>query len=52
VLYYVADLPVDEIAALMGVTDGTVKSWLHRARGALARELNPGPPDVKEARRG
>jgi RNA polymerase sigma-70 factor (ECF subfamily) len=50
VLHYLADLPVAEIAALMGVSDGTVKSWLHRARSTLARELSPGPASVKEAR--
>lgn len=52
VLFYVADLPVEEIGGLMGVSGGTVKSWLHRARTALARELNPGPPNMKEARHG
>jgi RNA polymerase sigma-70 factor (ECF subfamily) len=36
VLYYLADLPVGEIAETMGVAEGTVKSWLHRARKALA----------------
>jgi len=52
VLHYLADLPVDQIAALMGVSGGTVKSWLHRARTTLAHELNPGPPNMTEARHG
>ncbi len=52
VLHYLADLSVDEIAVLMRVPDGTVKSWLHRARATLAQELNPGPPTVQEARHG
>ena len=37
VLFYLADLPVDEIAASMGVSAGTVKSWLHRAAGRAGR---------------
>jgi RNA polymerase sigma-70 factor (ECF subfamily) len=36
VLHYLADLPVAEIAAQEGVAIGTVKSWLHRGRTALA----------------
>lgn len=39
VLHYLADLPVAEIADREGVATGTVKSWLHRARAALAAEL-------------
>ncbi|TQS44657.1 RNA polymerase sigma factor [Cryptosporangium phraense] len=39
VLHYLADLPVDEIAARERVPIGTVKSWLHRARTRLAAEL-------------
>jgi RNA polymerase sigma-70 factor (ECF subfamily) len=50
VLHYLADLPVAEIAAFMDVPDGTVKSWLHRARTTLAHEFDPSRPDVKEAR--
>ncbi len=38
-LYYLDDLPVAEIAALMGCTDGTVKSHLHAARSAVAHVL-------------
>jgi RNA polymerase sigma-70 factor, ECF subfamily len=41
VLHYLADLPVAEIAHREGVAEGTVKSWLHRARSALAAQLKP-----------
>lgn len=34
-LHYLADLKVSEVAALLGVTDGTVKSTLSNARQAL-----------------
>jgi RNA polymerase sigma-70 factor (ECF subfamily) len=43
VLHYLADLPVDEIAERERVAAGTVKSWLHRGRVALAARL--GRPD-------
>lgn len=36
-LHYLADLPIDEVAAAMGVSPGTVKSQLHDARKALAK---------------
>lgn len=39
VLHYLADQPVAEIAAAEGVAEGTVKSWLFRARTALADKL-------------
>src|SRR5262249_55727563 len=35
VLHYIADMPVAEIATFMGVAEGTVKAWLHRARATL-----------------
>jgi RNA polymerase sigma-70 factor (ECF subfamily) len=38
-LHYLADLPVDEIADLLGTTAGTVKSRLHRARQTLSHRL-------------
>ena len=41
VLHYLADLPVAEIAHREGVAQGTVKSWLHRGRAALAELLKP-----------
>jgi RNA polymerase sigma-70 factor, ECF subfamily len=40
VLYYLADRPISEVARLIGVAEGTVKSWLHRARASLAATLN------------
>jgi RNA polymerase sigma-70 factor, ECF subfamily len=39
VLHYLADLPVDEVAAVLGAPVGTVKSRLSRARAALAERL-------------
>lgn len=39
VLHYLADLPVEEVAAVLGVPVGTVKSRLARARAALAERL-------------
>jgi RNA polymerase sigma-70 factor (sigma-E family) len=39
VLHYLADLPVDEVAAVLGVPVGTVKSRLARARATLAERL-------------
>ena len=41
VLRYLADLTVAEIADREGVPEGTVKSWLHRGRTALAAQLQP-----------
>jgi RNA polymerase sigma-70 factor, ECF subfamily len=39
VLHYLADLPIAEIAQQEKVAPGTVKSWLHRGRTALASYL-------------
>jgi RNA polymerase sigma-70 factor, ECF subfamily len=39
VLHYLADLPVDEVASILDVPVGTVKSRLSRARAALAGQL-------------
>jgi RNA polymerase sigma-70 factor, ECF subfamily len=39
VLHYFLDLAVDDIAAQLNVTSGTVKTSLHRARAALATVL-------------
>jgi RNA polymerase sigma-70 factor (sigma-E family) len=38
-LHYLVDLPVDEVAATLGVSPGTVKSRLSRGRQALAALL-------------
>ncbi len=52
VLRYLADLTVAEIADREGVAEGTVKSWLHRARQTLAAKLDlaesPNPVTPKE----
>jgi RNA polymerase sigma-70 factor (ECF subfamily) len=40
VLHHVADLPVDQVAAIMGVPVGTVKARLSRGRAALGRYLS------------
>jgi RNA polymerase sigma-70 factor, ECF subfamily len=39
VLYYLADLPVEQVAAELGVPVGTVKARLARARSVLAARL-------------
>jgi RNA polymerase sigma factor (sigma-70 family) len=39
VLRYYLDLDVTEVAAALGVSEGTAKTTLHRARRAMAREL-------------
>jgi RNA polymerase sigma-70 factor, ECF subfamily len=49
ILFYVADLPVHEIAAQEGVPEGTVKSWLHRGRTALAGLLNESRTEQADA---
>ena len=41
VLRYLADRTVADIADREGVPEGTVKSWLHRGRAALAAQLQP-----------
>ncbi len=50
VLHHLVDLPVDEVASELGVPAGTVKSWLHRGRAALAAYLSE-TEDPKEASR-
>jgi RNA polymerase sigma-70 factor, ECF subfamily len=39
IMHYLADLAVSEIALQEGVAEGTVKSWLSRARAALSTRL-------------
>jgi DNA-directed RNA polymerase specialized sigma24 family protein len=39
VLHHMLDLPVAEVAHELGVAVGTVKSWLHRGRAAMAAQL-------------
>jgi RNA polymerase sigma-70 factor (ECF subfamily) len=52
VLADVQDLPYEEIARILDVPVGTVKSRVHRGRIALAREmgLNPPPAPAREPR--
>lgn len=38
-LFYLADLPVREVAEVMGVATGTVDATLHQARHLLSRHL-------------
>jgi RNA polymerase sigma-70 factor (ECF subfamily) len=39
VLHYLGDLSIADIAETCGAAEGTVKSWLHRARATLADRL-------------
>lgn len=39
VLHYFADMPIKDIARVVGVSEGTVKSRLHRARTRLEHSL-------------
>lgn len=53
ILHDIQDLPHDEVASILGVPVGTVKSRLHRGRLILARALRgererPGPPGPSE----
>jgi RNA polymerase sigma-70 factor, ECF subfamily len=38
-LFYEQELPLAEVAEVMGVPEGTVKTWLHRARKELSSRL-------------
>jgi RNA polymerase sigma-70 factor (ECF subfamily) len=40
VLYYLADMSAADIARDCGVSESTVRSWLHRARAALFQQLS------------
>lgn len=44
ILYYRQEMSVREIAAALGVTGGTVKTLLFRARRRLSRSLGDAPP--------
>jgi RNA polymerase sigma-70 factor (ECF subfamily) len=48
VLHYLADLSVAQVAAQEGVAEGTVKSWLHRGRVALAALLDETTEGVRD----
>ena len=46
VLHYLADRSVAQIAAELGIAEGTVKARLHRSRAALATQLRESTPDL------
>lgn len=46
VLHDVQDVPVEEVAEILGIPSGTVKSRLHRGRVALGRLLAGEPNDA------
>jgi RNA polymerase sigma-70 factor, ECF subfamily len=50
VLYYLADLPVEEIARDCGVSPSTIRSRLAAARDRLERELKERDEEVPHAR--
>lgn len=47
-LYYWEELGVDELAAVLEVPPGTIKSRLHRARTLLAEAMAETPPESEE----
>ena len=47
VLFYIADLSTRDVAAAMGIANGTVAATLHQARQRLGAHL--GEPDVRPA---
>lgn len=52
VLHHLADLPVQDVAAELGVPEGTVKTRLRRGRAALATLLSDEMPEELLARCG
>jgi RNA polymerase sigma-70 factor, ECF subfamily len=48
VLYYIVDLPVAEVADVMGCREGTAKAHLDRGRHGLARLVQPTQARGKE----
>lgn len=49
-LFYVEDLPLTEIAALLACPEGTVKALLHRGRKTLAERLGDATQEMEEPR--
>ena len=49
-LFYREDLNVEEIASVLGIPAGTVKSRLHHAREALKRRLGAAAPGSNEVK--
>jgi RNA polymerase sigma-70 factor (ECF subfamily) len=52
VLHYYLDLPLPEIAAALGLPQGTVKSRLHRARASMRAALDADARDLAPIERG
>jgi RNA polymerase sigma-70 factor (ECF subfamily) len=50
-LYFLQDLTIDEIAEVLGVPPGTVKSRLHYAKSAVRRIIEKGDEDAQRTRR-
>lgn len=48
VLHYIVDLPVSQVASVMGCREGTAKAHLDRGRHRLARSLAPSEARGKE----
>lgn len=46
VLHHLLDLPIAEVARELEVAQGTVKSWVHRGRAALAAQLTDPAAEV------
>ncbi|MFP3416008.1 sigma factor-like helix-turn-helix DNA-binding protein, partial [Bacillus sp. SIMBA_074] len=42
ILKYFEDRTVREIADVLGHPEGTIKTWLHKALGALRKDLGKG----------
>jgi RNA polymerase sigma-70 factor, ECF subfamily len=52
VLRYLLEFRVEEIAGILGVHEGTVKTSLHRARRSLAEALGASDPEEVDERAG
>ena len=50
VLHHLVDLPVDQVAEVLGISPGTVKTHLHRGRARLAEVLGE-PEEVSDGAR-
>lgn len=49
-LHYLLDMPVADVAARLGIAEGTVKTHLHRARETMRSALSE--PSGEQAQRG